>query len=166
MTKQRKPKGFWNQTAEQLAIAHPPSDANSNDDYIRVMRDGELVYLHRWLWEQLVGPIPEGYQIDHRNGIRTDCRLENLRCSEQVVNLRNSSQRSDNTSGIRGVDRWRQLYWRASCHDPITKKHRCKVFSIAKYGDETAFEMARSARQAMIQELNAQGAGYTERHGS
>ncbi|QSM00312.1 HNH endonuclease [Mycobacterium phage Anderson] len=29
------------------------------------------VYAHRWIWDQVRGPIPEGYEIDHlcRNGL-------------------------------------------------------------------------------------------------
>lgn len=33
---------------------------------------------HRWVWEQANGPIPQGYEIHHRNEDRTDNRLENL----------------------------------------------------------------------------------------
>jgi hypothetical protein len=34
--------------------------------------------LHRALWEESNGPIPIGYDIHHKNGIKTDNRLENL----------------------------------------------------------------------------------------
>lgn len=34
--------------------------------------DGEMVSvaLHRWIWEQMRGPIPEGHQIQHKCGMR------------------------------------------------------------------------------------------------
>jgi len=35
-------------------------------------------YLHRDVWEAANGPIPPGCQIHHRNGDKTDYRLENL----------------------------------------------------------------------------------------
>jgi hypothetical protein len=35
---------------------------------------------HRVIWEQAYGPIPEGYQIHHKNEDRSDNRLENLEC--------------------------------------------------------------------------------------
>ena len=47
------------------------------------------IYLHRFLWETFMGEIPQGYQIDHINTIRTDNRLENLRlvtCKENHNN--------------------------------------------------------------------------------
>lgn len=28
-------------------------------------REDNKVYAHRWIYEQLVGPIPDGYEIDH-----------------------------------------------------------------------------------------------------
>lgn len=33
---------------------------------------------HRMIWESVNGPIPEGLQINHINGIKTDNRIENL----------------------------------------------------------------------------------------
>jgi hypothetical protein len=36
--------------------------------------------VHRLVWETFCGPIHDGYVIDHINTVRTDNRLENLRC--------------------------------------------------------------------------------------
>ena len=33
--------------------------------YGRIRWDGELVYAHRLMYESLIGPIPEGLEIDH-----------------------------------------------------------------------------------------------------
>lgn len=35
---------------------------------------------HRFIWEAVHGPIPEGMQINHINGVKTDNRLVNLEC--------------------------------------------------------------------------------------
>lgn len=40
--------------------------------------DGSLGYLHRWVWEQRYGKIKNGYIINHKNGDRSDNRLNNL----------------------------------------------------------------------------------------
>lgn len=37
----------------------------NNDGYAQVERYGRRVLLHRWMYEQHVGPIPEGLTIDH-----------------------------------------------------------------------------------------------------
>lgn len=36
------------------------------------------VRTHRLVWESFNSPIPEGMQINHKNGVKTDNRLENL----------------------------------------------------------------------------------------
>lgn len=163
--KDRMPMAYWDKPTIDLAITHPPEAANSVSGYIRVSRNNVVVYLHRWIWEQLKGPIPIGHEIDHRNKIKTDCELDNLRCIKQEFNLRNQSKRSDNTSGITGVSVWRNRFWRAVTYGHITHKQKCKVFSIIKYGYTTAFYMAIDARNDMIEELNLNGAGYSPHHG-
>ena len=50
---------------------------------------GERVLVHRLVWETFVGEIPSGYQIDHKNTIRDDNRLENLRCVTPKENANN-----------------------------------------------------------------------------
>ena len=53
---------------------------NGKDKHYRV---ATLVY------EAFLGPIPEGLEIDHINGIRTDNRLENLRAVSHRANCWN-----------------------------------------------------------------------------
>jgi hypothetical protein len=49
-------------------------------------------------------PNPENKQfVDHKNNIRTDNTLENLRFVTNQENNRNSSLSKKNTSGIKGV---------------------------------------------------------------
>lgn len=47
------------------------------------------VYSHRLIWETLKGPINVGYEIDHINTIKTDNRIENLRCVTHAENMNN-----------------------------------------------------------------------------
>ena len=49
------------------------------------------------------GEIPEGYDIDHINGIVDDNRLSNLRLATQLQTTHNRKRSSRNTSGYKGV---------------------------------------------------------------
>ena len=46
--------------------------------YIRVRHNNDYVLEHRKVWEDTYGIIPNGFQIHHKNGIKTDNRIENL----------------------------------------------------------------------------------------
>ncbi|WWC81782.1 putative HNH endonuclease [Burkholderia phage vB_BpP_HN03] len=165
--KQRKPMGYWNQPIEAIAIVHPPEDANGANGYIRVSRNNQVEYLHRLIWEELVGPIPAGMEVDHKNGIKTDCRLTNLRLVTSEHNKHNLKKRTDNTSGVTGVSFWKAgNAWRAVVIHPVTKKQQSTTFSVTKYGHDDAFMLACDARAEGIRLLNQQGAAYTQRHGT
>lgn len=59
---------------------------------------GEKVLMHR-----LVMGFPEGQVVDHRNGIGTDNRKENLRVTTQAQNGRNRRANANSSSGFVGV---------------------------------------------------------------
>ena len=45
---------------------------------------------HRIVWESFVGPIPLGMQINHKNGVKNDNRLENLEVMTPSQNVLHS----------------------------------------------------------------------------
>lgn len=57
--------------------------------YEYVTIDGTAKLAHRVLWVAFNGDIPEGFEIDHINTIRTDNRLDNLRLATSSENKRN-----------------------------------------------------------------------------
>ena len=36
--------------------------------------------MHRVVWEQHFGPIPQGWHVHHRNGNKLDNQVQNLQC--------------------------------------------------------------------------------------
>ena len=71
----------------------------AKNGYLRVnlYKDGKLKHysVHRLVWEAFNGKIPEGYEINHINEIKTDNRLENLNLMtpKQNVNWGTRNQR-------------------------------------------------------------------------
>ena len=51
------------------------------------------------------GQIPEGFDIDHIDGDRSNDSPDNLRLVNKTLNNKNRCKRSDNTSGVTGI-RW------------------------------------------------------------
>ena len=157
------PRGFWQRPLPELAREWPADYANCAKGYIRIKRDG-VEYLHRLIWAHFNGPIPEGMQIDHINGNRTDCRLENLRCVTPALNGRNLHMRKANRSGVTGVHRTTsggRTYWSASWYS-ADGRHHGRSFNVVKYGEEQARQLAIEYRAARIAEVG----DYTERHGN
>lgn len=124
---------------------------------------------HRIIWEMFNGEIPDNMFVDHIDRIKSNNRIDNLRLVTREGNMRNARKSSNNKSGVTGVmlhdDGRSHSYWKAKWRNlDGTEGH--KFFSIKKLGYEEAFKLACEYRQTMIQCLNSQGAGYTERHGT
>ena len=52
--------------------------AISKAGYVSFPYNGKSCLVHRMVYETFCGAIPDGYQINHINGIKTDNRIENL----------------------------------------------------------------------------------------
>lgn len=60
-----------------------------NNGYMHVSINGKQVLMHRFVYEAFNGEIPEGMEIDHKNTVRDDNRLENLRIATPKENRNN-----------------------------------------------------------------------------
>jgi hypothetical protein len=69
---------------------------------------------HRICWALVTGAWPKD-EIDHRNGVRADNRLENLREATVAENAQNNKAHVDSTTGFLGIH-WhkKQQKWRAT----------------------------------------------------
>jgi hypothetical protein len=72
-------------------------------DYGSISLDNESKLVHRLVYEAAVGPIPEGYEIDHVGRIRACTRPEHLEAVTLAENVRRT-QRPPVARGIRS--RW------------------------------------------------------------
>lgn len=73
------------------------------DGYILLRVNRTLYRAHRLAWVYMYGSITEGLTVDHKNGIRDDNRIENLRLATRPQQSQNQTFSSRNSSGITGV---------------------------------------------------------------
>lgn len=70
--------------------------------YRQIRVDGVIYYEHRLAWFYSTGEWPD--EIDHRNEIKSDNRIQNLREASRGENLQNRSKAyKNNATGILGV---------------------------------------------------------------
>lgn len=123
---------------------------------------------HRVIWCLFQGTIDPELQIDHVDGDKSNNNIENLRLVTRTTNQRNRNSQYNSSTGVNGVSlstdgkgyRYYVSSWRS-----IHGKCKQKCFSILKLGEAEAFRLACEHRKRIIEELNSQGAGYTNRHG-
>jgi len=73
-----------------------------SEGYINIHLGKKQFPAHRLAWLYVHGYLPEN-DIDHRNRIKHDNRLSNLRESSRQCNNRNSCRQCNNTSGVTGI---------------------------------------------------------------
>lgn len=95
---------LWRITKNSYAGKIKPgcvAGTKGGNGYLVVGIDRRRFFAHRlvWLWHYGTWPA---HQIDHKNGNRSDNRIENLREATAGENRQNTSDRKNNT-GARGV---------------------------------------------------------------
>jgi hypothetical protein len=158
--------GKWKQSTNRYAgdVAGTKSKKGAYD--VGLFRINRKV--HRVIYEMFHGEIAKGLVIDHIDGNSLNNEINNLRTVSQYVNSCNCKMSKNNSSGVTGMhlqdNRDGNIYYVARWTE-LSGKDKSKAFSINKLGIMVAFRDAVIHRQKMIEELNSQGAGYTERHG-
>jgi len=78
----------------------------SKKGYVRIDIRGKKYYAHRLIWMMHFGYIPEEMIIDHKNGNRSDNKIENLRLLDPQQNTENRQKcNKNNLVGFIGVSR-------------------------------------------------------------
>lgn len=92
----------WKVRRKNISMPGDEAGVVSGSGYIKIGINRKQLRAHRIAWAMTYGSWPD-HDIDHKNRVRTDNRLENLRPATRSQNSQNSSLRSDNTSGTKGV---------------------------------------------------------------
>lgn len=74
----------------------------SRDGYLHIGVGGIIYLAHRLAWLLTYGEWPD-MQVDHKDHVRTNNRIDNLRLVTPQGNKMNETLRADNTSGTTGV---------------------------------------------------------------
>lgn len=86
-----------------IASGIPAGSIDKITGYLRLSVAGHRIMAHRVAWLIKTGSLPED-QIDHRNGVRSDNRWENLRATTNSGNMENQRRaRADSSTGLLGV---------------------------------------------------------------
>lgn len=136
----------------------------NSDGYIKILIDGQYYSAHRVAWLIATGETvayPD-FEIDHINGDRADNRLSNLRKVTKSENQRNSGQRSNNTSGVHGVNwkprndgysgSWVARIWNGPRHVYLGSFKEKKHAEIARKAAERVLGFTGTDRKAQQQE--------------
>ncbi len=150
-----------------VAGIYKPKKRKPNKGYYMIYVSGISKAAHRIIWEMHYETLTSNQQIDHKNGITTDNRINNLRVVDNQTNCFNQGKRITNKSGITGVhitDNGNgKMYWVASWME--NGKRRGRMFSIAKYGNDEALSLAIRVREQAVLKLIESGINISERHG-
>ncbi|MBV4829283.1 HNH endonuclease [Escherichia coli] len=123
------------------------------DGYIRVRLHKRGYPAHCIIWEMRNGQIPEGYQIDHIDHVRSNNRLSNLRLVTHKENQRNQKLHKRNTSGFSGI------YW-----EKAMNKWRVRI--MGNNGERLTIGYFESKDDAVVARNKAYAdLGYCENHG-
>lgn len=104
-------------------------------------RSSRREYVHRLVVASFLGPIPEGMHVNHKNGDRTDNRIENLEVVTVAQNfrhghwLRAAKKLRSKTGRSPGVTQLPSGHWGFRMRTPTGRPHRT-------YPTKEAAEMA------------------------
>ena len=115
------------------------------DGYVRIGVNYKQYYAHTLAWLYVYDSWPS-LEIDHKNQIKNDNRIKNLRQVTRSENSQNKQLQKNNSSGFRGVD-WHKTNqkWRAKIKIKNQLYHRGYFDSI---------EDAAKAYQAASEKLH------------
>lgn len=92
----------WSEGKGSRAKAGDPAGTVNRDGYVIIHIDRKSLKAHRLAWLYVYGEWPCG-MIDHKNRVKSDNRIANLRVSSPSQNAANIGLPSTNKSGYRGV---------------------------------------------------------------
>ena len=94
----------WKKTRRTDCIGKVVGSPNKSG-YLVTVVGGKMYQLHRLVWVWLHGNDPGAIEVDHKDRNKLNNRWHNLRLADWTQNKINSKRQSNNTTGVRGVDK-------------------------------------------------------------
>lgn len=141
--------------------------SKTKNGYFEITLQGIRYYVHRLIYVLHNKNIDINKTIDHKDGNNSNNKIDNLQEIDQRQNAQNRKNNRKTKTGFPGVyfnkNKAGNEYYIAGYCDLATK-YRYKIFSVKKLGEKIALEQAINFRKQKIEELNANGQQYTDRH--
>ncbi len=120
--------------------------------YVSITIDGYVHRAHRLAWLYVHGRWPE-QKIDHKNGVRSDNRLCNLRDVSSLFNSQNIvSAQSHSITGIRGVSIHATSRLKYRARIKVGSVHICKHFSTLDEAENFYLETRKEKHVGFVKE--------------
>ena len=112
--------------------AHWTFGSKNERGYLSVMINGKHYRVHRLVAQTFIGPIPDGYEVDHIDRDRSNNAVNNIRITTHSQNNRNTSHndRVDARGGTHWYENEKQ-YWKEK-NAEHRKTHKNVYFSDGK----------------------------------
>lgn len=127
--------------------------SRTTSGYGNMHHGGKIIYVHRYVWEQANGPIPDGKWIDHKCHNRSCVNVNHLRLATPSQNSSHlqGPAKSNKSSGVRNVyPTWNKWYVL------ISKDNESHNFGTYDTLEEAA-EVAEKARKELFGEFAGRG---------
>jgi hypothetical protein len=96
-------------TSNAIQVGDKAGSLQQDNGYVRINLCGTRYYAHQLAWIYSFGSIPDGMIVDHKNRIRSDNRILNLRLVNSKESAENRGPSSSGKTGVKGVS-WRRTH--------------------------------------------------------
>lgn len=104
----------WKQTLCSTAVKGTRAGSKAVHGYRRIQINRVPIYEHNAAWILIHGSIPEGFEVDHKDLVKSHNWIDNLRLVTKSQNQHNRGMSKNNTSGVKGVSKCKQTgMWKA-----------------------------------------------------
>ena len=91
---------YWTKSGRGRSLTKPIGSYD-RQGYLRFNFQKQVFRVHRVIWFIVYGDLPR--IIDHKNELKSDNRISNLRVANHSTNAANRGKQNNNTSGYKGV---------------------------------------------------------------